>query len=103
MAFVILTISISHLIAPSKVTKQKLLPYESGEEPVGQAWVQFPIHYFIFALLFVIFDVEAMFVLAWAILFKSLGLLGLVEMTLFIVILVLGLVYAWKKGVLQWT
>lgn len=103
MAFVIITIGISHLIAPSKVTRQKLEPYESGEEPVGQAWVQFPIHYFIFALLFVIFDVEAIFVLAWAVLFKSLGILGLAEMMLFVIILVVGLVYAWKKRVLRWT
>lgn len=103
MVFVILTIGISHLIAPSRVSKQKSLAYESGEEPIGQAWVQFHAHFFIFALLFVIFDVEAIFVLVWAILFRSLGLQGLVEMMAFVGILVIGLIYAWKKGVLRWT
>lgn len=100
---VLISLGLSHLIAPNKVSDQKLRPYESGEEPVGQAWVQFPIHFFIFALLFVIFDVEAMFVLVWAILFKSLGVLGLIEMMVFLGVLVVGLVYAWKKGVLRWT
>jgi NADH:ubiquinone oxidoreductase subunit 3 (subunit A) len=102
MAFVILTIGMSHLLAPSRVTPKKLEPYESGEEPVGGAWVRFPIHFFMFALLFVVFDVEALFVLVWAVLFKSLGLLGLAEMMTFIIILVVGLAYAWRKGALRW-
>lgn len=102
MAFVIVTIGISHLIAPSRITREKLRPYESGEQPVGQAWVQFPMQFFMFALLFVIFDVEALFVLVWAVMFQSLGLLGLAEMMIFVGILVVGLIYAWKKGVLRW-
>ncbi len=103
MAFVVLTIGISHLIAPSRTTPKKLEPYESGEVPVGQAWVRFPMHFFMFGLLFVVFDVEALFVLVWAVLFKSLGFLGLAEMIIFVGILVVGLAYAWKKGALRWT
>ncbi|MBI4319080.1 MAG: NADH-quinone oxidoreductase subunit A [Chloroflexi bacterium] len=101
--FVLVTLAVSNLLGPKKVTRIKLQPYESGVEPVGQAWVQIPVHFFIFGLLFVIFDVEALFVLAWAVLFKSLGILGFVEMLIFILVLLAGLVYAWKKGVLQWT
>jgi NADH:ubiquinone oxidoreductase subunit 3 (subunit A) len=81
----------------------KLQPYESGEVAVGQAQVQFPIRFYIFALLFVVFDVEAIFLLAWATRFGELGIVGLVEMFVFIGILIAGLVYAWRKGVLKWT
>ena len=103
VGFVLVTLAISNLLGPKKTSKEKLRPYESGEEPVGSAWVQFPVHFFIFGLLFVIFDVEALFVLVWAVLFKSLGFVGLIEMLIFIFVLLAGLVYAWKKGVLQWT
>lgn len=94
----------SMLLAPrGHKTRDKLRAYESGEEPVGGAWVQFPVRFYIFALLFVIFDVEAIFLFAWATQFQELGLQGLVEVAIFIFVLVGGLLYAWRKGVLQWT
>ena len=95
---------VSRLVAPrGNKGGSKLLPYESGEEAVGPAQVQFPIRFYIFALLFVVFDVEAIFLLAWATRFGELGVAGLVEMAIFIGILVAGLAYAWRKGVLKWT
>ncbi|MEN9279034.1 MAG: photosynthetic/respiratory NAD(P)H-quinone oxidoreductase subunit C, partial [Thermostichus sp. DG_1_5_bins_95] len=77
--------------------------YESGMEPVGQAWIQFNIRYYMFALVFVIFDVETVFLYPWAVAFHRLGLLAFVEALIFIAILVVGLVYAWRKGALEWS
>ncbi|MDA8219195.1 MAG: NADH-quinone oxidoreductase subunit A [Dehalococcoidales bacterium] len=94
----------SRLLAPRGNKRgAKLNAYESGMEAVGNAQVQFPIRYYTFALLFVLFDVEAIFLLAWAALFRNLGAAGLVEMAVFIGVLVVGLVYAWRKGALEWT
>ncbi len=94
----------SRLLAPrGKKTGAKLRPYESGMNAIGQAQVQFPIRFYIFALLFVVFDVEAIFLFAWATYFGELGVAGLVEMAVFILVLIVGLVYAWRKGVLKWT
>ena len=93
---------LSHLLAPFKPTREKLQTYESGEEPVGQAWGRYPTHFYVFALLFVVFDVEVIFLFPWAVLFRSLGWYGLVEMVIFIAILVVGLFYAWKKTSLNW-
>ena len=72
------------------------------EEPIGQAWGRYPTHFYVFALLFVVFDVEVIFLFPWAVLFRSLGVPGLVEMVVFIAILVVGLYYAWKKDALNW-
>ena len=93
---------ISPLWAPWKPTTEKLRTYESGEEPVGQAWGRYPTHFYVFALLFVVFDVEVIFLFPWAVLFRDLGWYGLVEMVIFIAILVVGLYYAWKKKALNW-
>ena len=93
---------LSHLLAPFKPTREKLRTYESGEEPVGQAWGRYPTHFYVFALLFVVFDVEVIFLFPWAVLFRDLGWYGLGEMTIFIAILVVGLFYAWKKKALNW-
>ncbi len=90
------------LLRPTRPQPQKYLNYESGVDPVGGGWSQSQIRYYIFALLFVMFDVEAVFIFPWAIRLESLGMFGLVEMLVFIVILALGLVYAWRKGVLRW-
>ncbi|HEU5348154.1 MAG TPA: NADH-quinone oxidoreductase subunit A [Ktedonobacterales bacterium] len=76
--------------------------YESGELPIGSAWVQFPLAFYIFALLFVVFDVDIVFILSWAVIFQQLGWFGFVEIVFFIVVLALGLVYAWRKGVIRW-
>ena len=77
--------------------------YESGMEPIGGAWIQFNIRYYMFALVFVIFDVETVFLYPWAVAFNQLGLLAFIEALLFIGILVIGLVYAWRKGALEWS
>ena len=92
----------SYLIAPHRPNKLKDLPYECGETPVGQAWVQFNVGYYLFALLFLIFDVEAAFLYPWAVVLRKVGAAGLIEIGIFLVVLILGLVYAWKKGVLEW-
>ena len=77
--------------------------YESGMEPIGGAWIQFNIRYYMFALVFVIFDVETVFLYPWAVAFNRLGLLAFIEALVFIAILVVALVYAWRKGALEWS
>ncbi len=100
--FVILTTTLAGFLAPHKNTKEKLQTYESGENPIGNAWVQYPLGFYIFALLFVAFDVDIVFLISWAVIFKQLSIFGFVEILFFIVILSLGLVYAWRKGVTRW-
>jgi len=100
--FVIVTMTLANILAPHSRTKEKLQTYESGETPVGSAWVQYPLGFYIFALLFVAFDVDIVFIISWAVIFKQLSFFGFFEILFFIVILALGLVYAWKKGVIRW-
>ncbi|HEX6543043.1 MAG TPA: NADH-quinone oxidoreductase subunit A [Ktedonobacterales bacterium] len=76
--------------------------YESGELPLGSAWVQYPLAFYIFALLFVVFDVDIVFILSWAVIFQQLSWFGFAEIVFFIAVLALGLVYAWRKGVIRW-
>jgi NADH-quinone oxidoreductase subunit A len=89
------------LLRPSRPQPEKFITYESGSDPVG-GWGQSNVRYYVYALLFVMFDVEAVFIFPWAVNLKSLGVYGLIEMFVFIVVLTLGLVYAWRKGVLRW-
>ena len=100
--FVMVTMVASNIIAPSTRTKEKLQTYESGESPIGSAWVQYPLGFYIFALLFVAFDVDIVFIIAWAVIFKQLSFFGFIEILFFILVLALGLVYAWRKGVIRW-
>lgn len=95
-------LGLSVVLRPNNPTKAKLLTYECGVDPVGAGWSQTYVRYYVYGLLFVIFDVEAVFIFPWAIKLEALGVFGLVEMLVFIVILVLGLVYAIRKGVLKW-
>jgi len=97
-----LLLGISVLIRPNKPNREKLLTYESGVDPVGEGWSQSQIRYYVFALLFVIFDVEAVFIFPWATQLERYAGFGLVEMGIFVGVLLLGLVYAWRKGVLRW-
>ena len=90
------------LIRPSRFSEEKQTTYECGEEPTGNAWIQFNIRFYVFALIFIIFDVEAVFLLPWAVVFKRLGLLAFVEGLVFIAILAVALVYVWRKGDLEW-
>src|SRR2546428_8855395 len=100
--FVIVAMTAANLLAPHNRTKEKLQTYESGETPIGSAWVQYPLGFYIFALLFVAFDVDIVFIIAWAVIFKQLSIFGFFEILFFIIVLVLGLVYAWRKGVIRW-
>ena len=93
----------SKLLRPDGPGAAGRTTYESGCEPIGGAWIQFNIRYYMFALVFVIFDVETVFLYPWAVAFHSLGLLAFVEALIFIAILVVGLVYAWRKGALEWS
>ena len=95
-------ILVPRLIAPRKPNPIKLDTYECGLETVGDSRVQFKVQYYIFALVFLIFDVETVFLFPWAVAFKQLELFMVVEGIVFILILLAGLVYAWRKGVLEW-
>ncbi len=80
----------------------KRLPFECGSKPIGDARVRFPVKFYIVAVVFVIFDIEVVFLYPWAVKFRQLGLFGFVEMAVFIAILTIGLIYVWKKGVFEW-
>ena len=95
-------ISLSALLSPKKPTPEKIKTYECGVDPVGGGWSQTYVRYYIFGLLFVIFDVEAVFIFPWALNLENLGYFGLIEMFIFIFILLLGLIYAIRKDVLKW-
>jgi NADH-quinone oxidoreductase subunit A len=97
-----LLLGVSGLVRPSRPSAEKFIPYESGVDPVGEGWSQSQIRYYLFALLFVVFDVEAVFIFPWATQLETYGGFGLVEMGVFVFVLLLGLVYAWRKGVLRW-
>ncbi|WP_077215056.1 NADH-quinone oxidoreductase subunit A [Bacillus dakarensis] len=90
------------LLRPSNPFDEKLTTYESGNEPFHDARVQFNVRYYIFALLFVIFDVETVFLYPWAVAYEKLGIFALIEMSIFVFMLLIGLAYAWKKKVLKW-
>jgi NADH:ubiquinone oxidoreductase subunit 3 (subunit A) len=100
--FVIIATTTANILAPHSRTQEKLQTYESGETPIGNARVQYPLGFYIFALLFVAFDVDIVFIISWAIIFKQLSLFGYFEIMFFIIVLALGLVYAWRKGVVRW-
>jgi NADH-quinone oxidoreductase subunit A len=96
------TMQIARLLRPTVYYSEKFTTYESGIDPIGSGWQQANIRYYVFALLFVVFDVEAVFLFPWAIVFEDLGTPAFVEMVIFIVILALALLYAVKKKVLEW-
>lgn len=95
-------ITIAGLLAPRKPNALKDTTYECGIETVGETWVQFKAQYYIFALVFLVFDVETVFLYPWAVAFGQVTLFAVLEAILFILILVAGLVYAWRKGALEW-
>jgi NADH-quinone oxidoreductase subunit A len=100
--FLSVSLLLSSLIRPSKYSEEKLIPYECGENPVGSPWIQFNIRFYVFALIFIIFDVEVAFLVPWAVVFKKLGMFAFIEGLIFILILAVGLAYVWAKGDLQW-
>lgn len=95
-------ILVSMLVAPKLDTKVKAEPFECGIETFGSAWLQFRVGYYLFAILFLLFDVETVFLFPWAVVMKDLGLVAFVEAVIFLLILGLGLLYAWKKDALKW-
>lgn len=102
IAFGFIVIITNWLVRPKRPNKEKEMTYECGLDTQGPTWVQFKISYFLYALIFVIFDVETAFLYPWAVAFNSFGLFVLIEMCIFIAILAVGLWYAWKKGALEW-
>ena len=100
--FVLGGLGASRLVAPHRPGGQKDEPYECGATPVGPAWVRFNVGYYLVALLFLVFDVEAAFLYPWAVVFREVGLAGFVEALIFVGIVVMALVYAWRKGALEW-
>ena len=95
-------IGIAKLIAPRSYNPQKGEAYECGIPTRGKSWMQFKVGYYLFAILFLLFDVETVFLFAWAVVVQDLGIYGLLSVLFFLLILVLGLAYAWKKGALEW-
>lgn len=95
-------LALGGILRPKRPQEQKYLVYESGVDPVGSGWSQSQIRYYVYALLFVMFDVEAVFIFPWATQLEVYGVFGLVEMLIFVAILAIGLLYAWRKKVLTW-
>lgn len=108
IAFVIVSLLMAWLVRPHKPSKVKQSTYECGEIPIGDAWIQFRVGYYIYALIFLVFDVESMFIFPWAASMlgysrnAGLAVLAFVDMLIFVGLLAVGLAYAWRKGVLQW-
>ena len=92
----------SGLLGPKRPTKRKLMPYESGMEPIGSAQRRFPIKFNLVAMIFILFDIEVIFFFPYALVYKRLGVFGLIEIGLFMIILLIGFIYIWKKGALEW-
>ena len=96
------TLILSYFVQPRIYNKEKLSTYECGSEPISDARIPFPVRYYIIAMLFVIFDIEVAFLYPWAVVFHKIGIFGLVEMIIFIALFLVGYVYAWRKGGLEW-
>ncbi|MFQ6618432.1 MAG: NADH-quinone oxidoreductase subunit A [Fidelibacterota bacterium] len=103
VVFIAVALFIGRVIRHSPVkTDEKMIPYECGEDPVGHSWIQFNIRFYVIALIFIIFDVEIVFLYPWAVVFRDMGIVTFIEMMIFVGILLLGLAYTWKKGDLDW-
>lgn len=102
LMFALGSVIFSSLVGPKKPSAAKLAPYECGMPLVGTARERFSVKFYIIAMLFIVFDIEAVFLYPWAVVFKKLGVFGFVEMGVFIVVLLVGYVYVWKKGALEW-
>jgi NADH-quinone oxidoreductase subunit A len=99
---VVALLLIAQTVGPKSINSVKAEPFESGNLPSGDARIRFSVKFYLVAMLFLIFDIEVVFLYPWAILFRRLGLFGLIEMGIFLAILVIGFIYAWKKGALEW-
>jgi NADH-quinone oxidoreductase subunit A len=101
-AFPVATLVIARLLRPSHYNKVKVEAYECGVPPSGEARARYPVRFYVIAVLFVVFDVETIFLFPWAVKYRALGLFGFVEMLVFLGILLVGYAYAWRKGALEW-
>lgn len=95
-------VALGHLFGPRKPNRRKGQPYESGMVPYGPGQRRMPVHFYLIAVLFILFDIEIVFLLPWAVVLRDLAVVGMIEMLVFVLILGVGLVYAWKKGALEW-
>ncbi len=102
LVFGVLTLLVSYFVQPRYPEPEKLSTYECGSEPFSDARMPFPVRYYIFAMLFVIFDIEVIFLYPWAVVFTKIGVIGLIEMLIFIGLFIVAYVYAWRKGALEW-
>ena len=98
----VFVIVLSGLLGPQRPTRRKLMPYESGMEPIGSAQRRFPIKFNLVAMIFILFDIEVIFFFPYVLVYKRLGVFGLIEIGLFMAILLIGFIYIWKKGALEW-
>jgi len=97
-----IAVGLGHLVGPRRRTLRKGMPYESGMQPYGPGQRRMSVHYYLVAVLFILFDIEIIFLLPWAVVLRQLKVFGLIEMAVFVAILLIGFVYAWKKGALDW-
>ena len=102
LIFPVMALIPAFLLQPRQPTEEKVLPYECGVDTVGKSWMQYRVNYFLYALIYVVFDIETVFLYPWAVKYGQLGLFALCEMFIFVGILAVGLWYAWKKGALTW-
>jgi NADH-quinone oxidoreductase subunit A len=98
----IFVITLSRYLGPQNPTRRKLMPYESGMEPIGPAQRRFPVKFNLVAMLFILFDIEVIFLYPYALVYKQLGVAGLAAMGIFFMVLVIGMIYEWKRGALRW-
>lgn len=98
----VVALTVGRFLRPHNPTPEKTITYESGVDPFGDSWIRFNVRYYVFALLFVVFDVETVFLYPWAVAYERLGIFALIEMLIFVALLTVGLIYAWKKKVLKW-
>ncbi len=102
VAQAVMMVMMSHMASPTRRTPAKSSPYESGIVPLGDTRARFSVKFYLVAILFIVFDIETIFLIPWAVIFRDLGLFGLIEVLIFVLVLAVGLVYAWKKGALRW-
>src|SRR5919109_4277209 len=98
----VFVIVVSGWLGPQRPSRRKLMPYESGMEPIGSAHRRFPVKFNLVAMLFILFDIEVIFFFPYALVYKRLGVFGLIEMGIFMLILLIGFIYIWKRGALRW-
>ncbi len=100
--FAFVVIGLSSLLGPRRGSRRKLMPYESGMAPIGSAMRRMPVRFYLVAMIFILFDIEIVFMLPYALVFRDLGMFGLIEMGTFVLILLAGYIYAWKVGAFRW-